>query len=258
MRIFLSFLVIFNLAGIPAVWAYGKTGHRVVGEIASRHLTATARKRIGQILGSESLAEASTWADEMKSNPDEYWRKANVYHYLNVPPGRTFENSPRNPAGDALSAYNNFVAILKSAKSSRVEKAFALKFLVHIIGDMHEPMHFGHARDRGGNDIKVIWFGKKTNLHKVWDSLLINHEKLSFTELANFIDRATPQQIAIDQRATPIDWIDEGLRLNRKIYHVGDGNFSWAYVYKYRPVVNRELLKGGLSLAGVLNRIFTR
>lgn len=256
MRIFLSLIMALNLIGVSSAAAYEKTGHRVVAELAERHLTDIARKNIAEILGKQSLAEVANWADEMKSNPDDYWRKANVYHYLNVPAGQTFENTPRNPRGDILSAYENFVATLKSKKSSRAQKEHALKFLVHIMGDMHQPMHFGHASDRGGNSIKVIWFDQVTNLHSVWDTFLVDKEKLSFTEWANFLDKATPEQIIDYQKSKPLDWVHEGLALRDIAYNVGDRNFSWNYVYKCRPIIRKQLLIGGIRLAGVLNGIF--
>ncbi|MBL4893907.1 MAG: S1/P1 nuclease [Emcibacter sp.] len=257
MRIFLSFLMVLNLVWVPSAQAYGKTGHRVIAELAERHLTESARKKIREILGDVSLAEVANWADEMKSNPDEYWRQANVYHYLNVPEGKTFENTERNPEGDVISAYDNFISVLKSTKTTRAEKEHALKFLVHIVGDMHQPLHFGHARDYGGNKIKVIWFDKITNLHSVWDTYLVDNENLSFIEWSNFLDRATAAQIRNYQKAKPIDWVHEGLVLREMVYDVGDRNFSWDYVYKYRPVIREQLLKGGMRLAGVLNEVFT-
>jgi len=257
MRLFICFLMICSLAWAPAARAYEKTGHRVVAELAERHLSDVARRKIAEILGEKvALAEVANWADEMKSSPDEYWRQANVYHYLNVEAGESFENTPRNPAGDVLSAYEQFVATLKSPDATLAEKQHALKFLVHIVGDMHQPLHYGHASDHGGNKVAVMWFEEVTDLHSVWDIHLVDKEKLSFTEWSNFLDKATPQQIAAYQAARPLDWVHEGLALRDDIYEVGDRNFSWGYVYKYRPLVREQLLKGGLRLAGVLNEIF--
>jgi len=256
MRRFFSLLMIFSLVGVQPAGAYGHTGHRVVAELAERHLTDIARERIREILGNQSLAEVAYWADEMKSNPDKYWRGADVFHYINVPPGATFEGSPRNPAGDMLSAYEDFVATLKSRKSSRAEKEHALKFLIHIMGDMHQPMHFGHRKDYGGNRVKVMWFDEVTNLHSVWDTNLVDQEKLSFTEWADFLDKASPEEIIKYQKAKPIDWVHEGLALRDRVYDVGDRSFSWNYIYKNRPIIRAQLQKGGLRLAGVLNEIF--
>jgi len=258
MRLIIS-LIILSLMGIQTASAFGKTGHRVVGEIAERHLTAAARAKVKTILGMESMAEVSTWADENKSNPSKYWQKeSGPLHYINVPKGKSFENSPRNPAGDVLSAYESFMATLKSKDSSKAEKAHALKFLIHIVGDMHQPMHFGHARDHGGNRVTVIWFREVTNLHSVWDTHLIEGEKLSFTEWANSLDKASPDQVARYQKANVMDWVHEGLALREGIYEVGDRNFSWNYVYKYRPLVREQLLKGGLRLAGILNKLYAQ
>ncbi|MBL4800243.1 MAG: S1/P1 nuclease [Emcibacter sp.] len=256
MRIFISLLVVLNLIWVPSALAYGRTGHRVIAELAERHLTDVARKNIRKILGGKSLAQVANWADEMKSNPGKYWRKANVYHYLNVPKGKTFETTARNPKGDVLSAYDEFIATLKSSKSTVAEKQHALKFLIHIVGDMHQPLHFGHASDRGGNAVKVIWFGEVTNLHSVWDTRLVDYEKLSFTEWSDFLDKATPTQISDYQKAKAIDWVHEGLVLREAVYDVGDRNFSWDYVHKYNPVIQKQLLKGGMRLAGVLNAVF--
>lgn len=256
MRIFLCFLVTFNLVWVPSAMAYGKTGHRVIAELAERHLSSSAREKIREILGDVSLAAVANWADEMKSSPDKYWRQANVYHYLNVPAGQTFENTERNPAGDVLSAYEEFMATLESAETTIAEKEHALKFLIHIVGDMHQPLHFGHARDHGGNKVKVMWFNEITNLHIVWDTFLVEKENLSFTEWSDFLDKATPEQIMEYQKATPVDWVHEGLAMRDMIYDVGDRNFSWGYIYKYRPVIREQLRKGGMRLAGVLNAVF--
>lgn len=258
MRVFLSLLAILNLVWVPSAVAYEKTGHRVVAELAERHLSEAARSSIKEILGNISLAAVANWADEMKSSPDDYWRNANVYHYLNVPAGQTFENTERNPAGDVLSAYEEFMATLKSSEATRAEKQHALKFLVHIVGDMHQPMHFGHASDHGGNRVKVMWFEDVTDLHSVWDIFLVDKEKLSFTEWSNFLDKATAEEIIAYQKAKPIEWVHEGLVLRDIVYDVGDRNFSWGYVYKYRPVIRQQLLKGGMRLAGVLNAAFAK
>lgn len=254
----LSLVMIGHLALSSSAYAFGKTGHRVIAELADRHLSTNARREIEKILGLYSLAEISNWADEMKSNPAAYWKGANRLHYLNVPENKTFKDAKRDPKGDVLSAFESFRAVLVSKHTSRKEKAHALKFLVHIVGDMHQPLHFGHAKDYGGNKVKVIWFNKDTNLHTVWDSLLIDHEKLSFTEWVNFIDKATPTQILAMQHSTAVEWVKEGLVMRKTIYQAGDRKFSWDYIYKYRPVIREQLLKGGLRLAGVLNKIFAQ
>ncbi len=257
MKKIISAVIAAGVLMVSPAAAWDKTGHRVIGELAERHVTLQTLVKIKAILGKQSLAEVSVWADEMKSNPDRYWRKkANIYHYMNIPKGMSYNPRKRNPKGDAFSAFDDFVKIIRSDKSSKAEKAHALKFLVHIVGDMHQPMHFGHKKDKGGNSIKVKWFGRPSNLHQVWDSKLVDQEKLSFSEWVRFIDVLPASKIKELQNSNKMVWMKEALVLSKGIYDIGDGDFGWNYIYKYRSTVRSQLQKGGYRLAGVLNAIF--
>ncbi len=164
-----------------AAAAWGPTGHRVVGQIAEDHLSAAARRGVEALIGPESLAEAATWADEIRSDPT--WDKAAPWHYISIDDGETLETTRRSSDGDVLWAIHHFSDVLRSADASHEEKGEALKFLVHFVGDVHQPLHVGRRADQGGNSVQVSWFGETTNLHRVWDSEMIDHEGLSFTEL---------------------------------------------------------------------------
>jgi hypothetical protein len=147
-------------APVSPALSWGQTGHRVTGAIAEQNLSGLARARIRTILGDESLAEASTWPDEMRSDPAEFWQKtANPWHYVTVPRGRTYREVGPPPEGDAASALQRFAATLRDPNASREQKQLALRFTVHIIGDLHQPLHAGNATDRGGNDVKVTSSG---------------------------------------------------------------------------------------------------
>ena len=259
----MRFLVILiGLMGLcaPSVAAYGPTGHRVVAELAYKHLTPEARQAIDAILGDEFIAEAATMPDEMRSNPDDFWKiEANVYHYINVPPGQTYEESEKNPAGDALTALSKFTAVLKNPSSSAEEKKRAIWFVVHIIGDLHQPMHVGHPGDRGGNWVELVFMEELTNLHRLWDEHLIDHRDLSFSEWTRFLDKKIkPEMISQWQTAKPIDWVHEGLVMRDDIYANSHGILSWDYVYKYMPLIKSQLSKGGVRLAGYLNAVFAK
>jgi len=259
MRFFAIFIMILGL-GAPAVSAYGPTGHRVVAELAYKHLSPEARQAVDAILGDEFMAEASTMPDEMRSNPDEFWqREASVYHYINVPPGQTYEESEKNPAGDALTALADFTAVLKNPSATADEKRRAMWFVVHIIGDLHMPLHVGHPGDRGGNFVDVVFMEELTNLHRLWDEHLIDHRGLSFSEWTRFLDRKIkPEMVTEWQKAQPIDWVHEDLVMRDDIYANSHGILSWDYVYKYMPLIKSQLSKGGVRLAGYLNIIFTK
>ena len=248
-----SFLV-FALAAPSPAFAWGKTGHRVVAAIADTHLSGLARARVQQILGSESLDEASTWPDEMRSSPDPFWRKtASPWHYVTVG-GYTYDHAPEG--GDAITALNKFAAVLRNPNASKADQQLALRFIVHIVGDLHQPLHVGKGDDRGGNDVKVTWFGHPTNLHAVWDSALVDDEQLSFSEFAQRLERRTTPSDIIDNWVTnPAVWMAESAQIRDNIYP-DKPDLSYDYVYKAAPIMRRRLQLGGIRLAAYLNELF--
>ena len=240
--------------------AYGPTGHRVIAELASRHLTPEAAAAVKELLGNEFMAEAANWPDEMRSDPDAFWRKEPIpYHYINLPDGVTYEDSVKNPAGDALTALTRYTAQVKDENLSLKERQLALRFIIHIVGDLHQPLHAGRAEDWGGNRVDVVWFEEMSNLHKVWDEDLIDYKGLSFTEWVRFLDpKISDAEIAEWQKAEPLDWVRELIAMRGDIYNVGNAIVSYDYVYKYTPVIKSQLSKGGIRLAGYLNALFAK
>ena len=168
-----------------------------------------------EILGpGESLDEAANWPDEMRSDPAVFWQKTSTpWHYVTLN-GITYDHAP--PEGDALEALDHFSKVLQDPNASLADKQTALRFVVHLVGDLHQPLHVGKCCDRGGNDVKVTWFGKPTNLHAVWDSALVDDEQLSFTELAAKLERHISDRQLIDWwDINPRDWISESARISR-------------------------------------------
>lgn len=257
MRILAVISLVIAFAG-SQVHAYGPTGHRVIAELAYGYLTPEARAAVDAILEDDFLAEAATLPDEMRSNPDAFWQvEANPYHYINVPPGVTYEASEKNPAGDALTALEKYTAVLKDQSASLDDKKRALWFVAHLVGDLHQPLHVGHPSDRGGNRIEVVFMEELTNLHRLWDEHLIDHRGLSFTEWTRFLERKIkPEMVSEWQQSQPIDWVHEDLVLRDDIYENSHGILSWDYIYKYMPLIKSQLSKGGVRLAGYLNEIF--
>jgi S1/P1 Nuclease len=270
-----SLLLIAALSLVPTpALAWGKTGHRVVAAIADTQLSGLARAQVEQILGpGESLDEAANWPDEMRAAPGEFWQKtATPWHYVTLN-GTIYDHAP--PEGDALEALNRFSKTLQDPNASRADKQLALRFIVHLVGDLHQPLHVGKCCDRGGNDVKVTWFGKPTNLHAVWDSQLVDDEQLSFTELAAKLERhISPQDVVKWWNVNPRDWISESAELRDTVYPTArdlpkpvegkepkEGQsalpeLSYNYVYKFTPVLERRLSQGGVRLAAYLNAIF--
>jgi S1/P1 Nuclease len=258
-RLFAAAAVLAALIPSPAL-AWGKTGHRVVAAIADTQLSGLARAHVKEILGVESLDEAATWPDEMRSDPSPFWqRTATSWHYVTLN-GIVYDHAP--PEGDALEALKRFSATLKDPSASLADKQLALRFIVHLVADLHQPLHAGQCCDKGGNEVKVKWFGKDMNLHAVWDTALVDEEQLSFTELAMKLERHTSDRDVIAWwDINPRDWVSESAQIREIIYPpAAKGKkvpeLSYWYVYRYTPVMERRLKQAGVRLAAYLNAIY--
>jgi hypothetical protein len=238
--------------------AWGKTGHRVGADIAQTYLSADAKNAITSILGVEGLPEASTWPDFMRSSPDDFWRgDSRTWHYVTIPKGEAYGDSPAPETGDAITALAGFRTVLRDPSTDPEEKARALRFAVHIIGDLHQPLHAGDGIDRGGNDLEVSWFGGSTNLHSVWDTKLVDDSQLSFTEYANRLgNRITPELAAEWNTSDPVVWVTESTVLRDTIYPEEGDNLRWDYVFEHRADVELRLTQSGVLMAAWLNDTF--
>lgn len=235
-------------------FAWGKIGHRVTGAIADRYLSDEARAAIAEILGPEGLAEGSTWADFMRASPEDFWQlESSPYHYVTIPVGQTYADAGAPPQGDAITAIHQFTRTLKDPAASREEKALALRFIVHIIGDLHQPLHAGNGTDRGGNDFAVTYFGRESNLHRVWDSGMIDDEQLSYSEMTEWLaQKITPEEVAEWTDINPVVWAMESAAVRDTIYP-DDPNLSYAYVFEHIDMVKLRLSQAGVRAAAYLN-----
>ncbi len=252
--IIIVFLFIFQ--GVFAHPNWGPTGHRTLTKIADNHLKRKAKKKIAKLLDGKSLAYISTFADEIKS--DKRYRKFSAWHYVNFPFGVKYQDSKKSKYGDLAVGIKTCISKVKDKNTSKEDKAFYLKLLVHLIGDLHQPLHVGHAEDRGGNDIQVQWHKRGTNLHHVWDEDMINKWDMSYTEFSNNLDNFDKKEIKQIQSGTVIDWINETQKLAQQVYQTakkGD-KLSWRYSYENLPLLQQQLQKGGLRLAKILNELF--
>ena len=279
------FTLILPFVFITSGLSWGANGHRIIGEICDRYLSQSAKQEIVAFLGKDYIAEISTWPDYVRS--EKGWDFAEKWHYTTVHPyqsvgdvrERYLRDSTINDAIEAIELMKNvlqgqeeatsyFERLMQKNRAKALRgstKATALAFLVHIVGDIHQPLHVGKNRDLGGNKITVLYFREKSNLHAVWDTDIIEHEKLSYTEFANFIDKLDASEIKEYQDSTVDDWANESIELRERIYNTlynytdresGLPSFSWQYQHDFIPHVERRLVQGGVRLAGMLNDIF--
>lgn len=252
MRRFFTFALI--VAFVCQSYGWGATGHRVTGMIASNYLNKKAKTKIKALLGDESLAMVSTWMDDIRS--DSTYDYTSDFHWVTVETGQSYEQMSKNPDGDLIMTIERLIGELKSHKLDRNTEIQNLKFLVHLIGDLHQPLHVGCCDDQGGNKVQVKWFGGNSNLHRVWDSDMIDGTKLSYTELAESLGHPDDATVKKYQSGTIRDWAKESINYRKQVYDVGNGNLGYKYSYKNLPLLRERLLAAGIRLAGVLNDIY--
>lgn len=256
-KLLILVLFLLTLTSFSTTMFWGKIGHRTVGEIAQRQLTLTTEQRVNEILDGQSLAVASTWADEMRSNPE--FDKFSTWHYVNLPIDKNYEEVEHTQE-NVVKMINTAIPILQSPTAPKEMKQFWLKYLVHMVGDLHQPLHTGRAEDYGGSKIKVNFKGRKgaenlTNLHVLWDSNMIDDYKMSYTEYADKLQNQF-KDVVVEQ-GNAIKWANESHQYVSKIYETKEGSYlSYDYVYENLPIVDERLYFAGIRLGNLLNEIF--
>ena len=284
------FLGVMVMAGsLSSTFAWGQNGHRITSEIAERNLSPKSLAVLRSILGEETLAEISTWPDDIRS--DGTWDFVQPWHYISIEDDEPWEGLERAEEGDLLLILEQLETFLRdpAAKSltlsskvkgrsasstleikqeKEIGKREALAFYVHFLGDLHQPLHVGRRDDKGGNRILVEWFDEELTLHRVWDEMIIESAQLSYTEFATFLNRVAKQNRNEWTKASYLEWAKESKKLRAFVYDFGEQrggyslnvkeapSLSYGYRHKVMPVVREQLAKGGIRLASKLDAIF--
>lgn len=253
---FLSLLLLVLSTVIVKADDWGSKGHRATAAIATKYLNKKTQRELEKLLGEETLVVISTYADEIKSY-DEY-RKYGSWHYVNIAPGLSYAEAEHNKYGDIVMGIEKCKDVLTSKATSKSDKVFYLKLLVHFIGDLHQPLHLGHADDKGGNDFQVRWFNDGTNLHSLWDTKMLESYGMSYSEIAENFGSVSKDQYKELTKGSVLDWVTEGQTLAEMVYdsaEIGE-KLSYRYQADHIGIVQEQLQKGGVRLAAVLNEIF--
>jgi hypothetical protein len=256
-----------------AALAWGQQGHRIVARIAQRNLSPRARQEVRKLLRpGETLESVATWADVIRDSRPETKR----WHYVDIPLKETgydpARDCQRTPFGDCIiqaldesrailadpARLERLKLILADERESRQARSEALKFLVHFVGDLHQPLHCADNDDASGNRLKVTFFGVSTNLHKVWDTDII--ARAGFGQTAN---RAAALPMARETVMLAgesfVDWALEAHRLAAEHAYKGipaNKRLGQDYYLKNRSVIDGQLQRAGLRLAKLLNEVF--
>jgi len=267
-------LFLFLLSVSTSSVAWGPEGHEIVGDIARSHLTDHARVRIRELLGSDDLAAVSAWADDIKAERPE----TSAWHFVDIPvissgfleqrdcyrpDGRhpATKEDHRNCVVERISLFAHVLADKNALRRDRVE---ALKFVVHFVGDIHQPLHaIGEAR--GGNEIHVVEFGQTQcgkyacNLHFVWDIGLIEHAGRREADYVSYLERWIVRRRLQDKAGgSPENWANESFALAKQVWLSDGSQVDEAYFRTNIEVVNERLALAGLRLARLLNEAFAR
>ncbi|MCH5237092.1 MAG: S1/P1 nuclease [Muribaculaceae bacterium] len=253
-----SFVSFCMLSMALTAFSWGQKGHDVTAFIAENNLTPKTYAEITDLLDGKSIVYWSNWLDNASHTPQYAYSK--TWHYKNIDSDVAYEEAPLLESGDVVRSIYEQSEILQDPMASRTEKQLALKILVHLMGDIHQPMHMGHASDLGGNRWTVNYFGRDSNLHSVWDSSLPESaHKWTYTEWREQIDRASQEETSIIlQNGNPDIWGKETYEICKEVYDKTPEGFkiSYDYVADWTPIIENQFLKGGIRLADILNSIF--
>jgi len=257
MKINKHFLTFCFLGLTLSLFAYDGVGHRIIADIAYDNLASGARTQVDKVLGKRGIVYEATWADEVRS--DNKYAFSYPFHYQDLDDNMTSAGIKKlldNPTAEGkhlFFAIDSLIVRLKNNKSD----AEALKFLVHFVGDLHQPMHMGRKDDKGGNKIEMNWFGRKTNLHSVWDGALIDNEKMSYSEFSRFLQDKFEPRKAEFRKNSLLQSIEATYVVRNSIYAYDNSDTSnYHYVYFFADKRDEMLYRGGIQLANILNTIY--
>jgi len=261
-----SILFVVAIALVSSVVGWGKQGHMMVAQIAADRISSTASNIVSQFIGSEStLASIAPLPDAFDHSPSGRWSAP--CHYCNLPRDATSFNIKYCTSFCVVKSIKNYTLILTGEESSPFQCDFttgiepcALEFLVHYVGDVHQPLHVGYGDDEGGNKVEVKFYNKKANLHQVWDELIIerwNSDFSSATQELETIIQNNPSQVQQYLSVTdPVLWANESFGyVLSTVYNYDSTDLGDTYYNTNLPIVKQRLIAAGVRLGQLLNNI---
>jgi hypothetical protein len=251
----------------PAAYGWGSSSHKIIAQIAADHISPDTAKQIALITSNENLQQSAWWPDQIKSTPE--WSHTRGYHFNDMNDGPTYLEYIKTLSdyykkkGDIVRAVLKAEDVLRSPTESKDNKKYALRFLVHLVGDIHQPLHSGFSTDIGGNKIAMDWFGIKTNLHSVWDGSLTSAyayrnslpKPLDARDYISTLRTPSSLEIKAWQGSYVLDWLNESLDVRHQAY-LGNNGDNESYYTNNINLVNDRILQAGYRLAGMLDQIF--
>lgn len=244
--------VAFASVAPSQVFAWGKTGHEIVAEIAMKLLDNSTRKKVEHYLGGYSPEAASVWMDDVRKDHSFDYMKP--WHYINAEKGATYTPTKED---NAVNILNKTIAQLRDhSQSDDQEIQRQLLILFHLTGDLHMPLHAGYGSDKGGNSVQVTYLDHKGNLHWVWDNEIIETEHIDLAQCMELYKSWTRDEIKQYSQVNVEQWMQQSRDLLPVVYDFKDNTIDKAYADKNAPIIRKQLTIAGLRLAEVLKETF--
>lgn len=236
--------------------AYGPQGHLIAGRAAEPLLCERAARAVADLVPGDDLGEIGLWADRIRS--DSRYADSAPWHYMNIADNVRIRDFEHPPEGDVLWAIGHFTGRLSNPNLEAGDRAEALRFLVHFVVDIHQPLHVGLAEDRGGNSVRIIYRGEEENLHRFWDTLAVQSAGISVRGYTRAVAAEIGERSDVES-LDPTVWAAESQRLRRQVYGFGRPGRELPddYVDLATRVTRDRLGQAALRLAGTLNRLFS-
>ena len=249
-RILMSLVAMLSLMlGATVAHAWGSQGHQVIAGLALAQLTPKARAEVARLLAIEpgqTLVSVSTWADEHKNPSTARW------HYINFPRDScTFEVERDCPGGQCLVAAIERQTVILSSNAPDEKRLNALKYLVHLVGDVYQPLHAGYLDDKGGNKYQLQAFMRGSNLHAFWDSGLIKSMNEDVDQMTVRLQKVKAS--VAPQKFNAIRAAEQSCQIVGTAGFYPDRRVGQDYVDRFAPVLEGRLSAAGVGLAGLLN-----
>lgn len=249
--ILLSIVAISLFVTPKKSYAWGRQGHSLVAEIAFHYMDITTQKKVMKFLNGMTIEDAASWMDNIKSDHAYDYLKPD--HYINIEKGDVYT---ANNKDNIVNELNKVISELnKSETLTDANIQTDLLILMHLMGDLHQPLHDGYGSDKGGNTSQVSFMNKGTNIHAVWDSEIINYNNVELNDCLQF-NHYTPQELIELDQLNIVGWMGEGRLLLDKVYDFKGNKIDETYINAEVNTIEKQLLKAGLRLASILENLF--
>jgi hypothetical protein len=232
--------------------AWGGVGHKITAKIAYSQLNKATKDSLASYLGENTIEDASVWMDEVRSNHEYDYQKP--WHYINIEKGASYDPASTD---NIVWELQKVIAELKERSKYPKEKiAIDLKILIHLVGDLHQPLHVGYGSDKGGNTIHVTFLAENTNLHKVWDSEIIKEKHITEQSCLELLPNYSKKDIAKIEKLDVIGWMNESRSYLSAVYAFQNDAIDQNYIDTNSKTIEKLLLFSGLRISSVLEAVF--